>query len=188
MIGVSAGGLDALCTLFGQLPEDFELAIVVVQHRSKDSTALCEVLESCSRLPVEEVVDKSVIAPGRVHLAPPDYHLLVEDGFFSLSLDAPELYSRPSIDVAFQSAADTYGERVVGVVLTGANHDGAVGLGRIVERGGYAIVQDPATAEVATMPSAALRAVPRATVLPLEAIGPHLQSLRRGALTSPPER
>jgi two-component system, chemotaxis family, protein-glutamate methylesterase/glutaminase len=188
MIGVSAGGLDALCTLFGQLPEDFELAIVVVQHRSKDSTALCEVLESCSRLPVEEVVDKSVIAPGRVHLAPPDYHLLVEDGFFSLSLDAPELYSRPSIDVAFQSAADTYGERVVGVVLTGANHDGAVGLGRIVERGGYAIVQDPATAEVPVMPRAAIAAVPEAKVLPLAGIAGHIRSLSAPTRAAPEDR
>jgi two-component system, chemotaxis family, protein-glutamate methylesterase/glutaminase len=125
MIGVSAGGLDALCTLFGHLPEEFALPVVVVQHRSKDSKALCEVLESCCPLPVEEVVDKADIVPGRVHLAPPDYHLLVEEGFFSLSLDAPEMYSRPSIDVALRSAGDVYGDRVVGVVLTGANHDAA---------------------------------------------------------------
>lgn len=188
MVGVSAGGLDALCTLFGHLPEGFALPVVVVQHRSKDSTALCEVLASCCPLPVEEVVDKAEIAPGRVYLAPPDYHLLVEDGFFSLSLDAPELYSRPSIDVALQSAADSYGDRVVGVMLTGANHDGAEGLRQVVARGGYAIVQDPATAEVATMPRAALLAVPGATVLPLEEIGAHLHARGPGSLLSSRER
>jgi two-component system, chemotaxis family, protein-glutamate methylesterase/glutaminase len=182
MVGVSAGGLDALCVLLGSFPADAGLALVIVQHRSKDSTALCEVLSSCSSLPVEEVVDKAALEPDRVYLAPPDYHLLVEEGFFSLSLEAPELYSRPSIDVAFQSAADAYGEGVIGVVLTGANHDGSIGLARIVEKGGAAVVQDPVTAEVPTMPAAALRAVPHAEVLPLERIAEHLVSLRRGSL------
>lgn len=182
MIGVSAGGLDALCVLLGSLPAELGMALVIVQHRSKDSTALCEVLSSCSPLPVEEVVDKAAMEPDHVYLAPPDYHLLVEEGFFSLSLDAPELYSRPSIDVAFQSAADSYGPGVIGVVLTGANHDGSAGLARVVENGGAAIVQDPATAEVPTMPAAALRAVPQAEVLPLERMGEHLLALRRESL------
>ncbi|CAN5729365.1 chemotaxis protein CheB [soil metagenome] len=188
MIGVSAGGLDALCTLFAQIPASFGLAVVVVQHRSKDSTALCEVLSSCSHMPIEEVVDKAAIEPGHVYLAPPDYHLLVEEGFFSLSLDAPELYSRPSIDVAFKSAADSYGSRVVGVVLTGANHDGSSGLREIVQRGGYPIVQDPLTAEVSTMPSAALRAVPAAMVLTLAEMAAHLQTLTAASPASPRER
>jgi two-component system, chemotaxis family, protein-glutamate methylesterase/glutaminase len=178
MIGVSAGGLDAVCTLLRHLPADFRMAIVVVQHRSKDSDALCEVLEDCSKLPIQEVVDKAPIEPGHVYLAPPDYHLLLEDGYFSLSTDAPELYSRPSIDVAFESAAEACGAGVVGVVLTGANHDGARGLRCIADVGGVAIVQDPATAEVSVMPTAAVRAVPEAEVLPLQAIGRRLLSLQ----------
>jgi two-component system, chemotaxis family, protein-glutamate methylesterase/glutaminase len=177
VIGVSAGGLDAVCTLLGKLPADFRMAIVVVQHRSKDSDALCEVLESCTSLPIHEVTDKAPIEEGHVYLAPPDYHLLLEEGFFSLSTDAPEMYSRPSIDVAFESAADTYANKVVGVVLTGANHDGARGLRRIVDVGGVALVQDPATAEVPVMPKAALRAVPDAEALPLHALARRLVML-----------
>ncbi|HEV2145871.1 MAG TPA: chemotaxis protein CheB [Longimicrobiaceae bacterium] len=178
MIGVSAGGLDAVCTLLRGLPEDFRMALVVVQHRSKDSDALCEVLQECTPLPVHEATDKASAEQGKVYLAPPDYHLLLEDGYFSLSTDAPEMYSRPSIDVAFESAADAYGARVVGVVLTGANHDGARGLRRIVDRGGTALVQDPATAEVAVMPAAALRAVPEAEVLTLPRIAERLLTLQ----------
>lgn len=178
MVGVSAGGLDAVCTLLSGLPADFGMAVAVVQHRSRDSDALCEVWQDCTPLRVHEVMDKSPIQPGNVYVAPPDYHALVEDGFFSLSLDAPELYSRPSIDVAFETAADSMRGRVVGVVLTGANHDGARGLRRIVDRKGYAIVQDPRTAEVAVMPAAALRAVPEAEVLPLAEIAARLVSLQ----------
>jgi len=186
MVGVSAGGLDAVCTLLRGLPADFAMAVVVIQHRSKESEALCEVLQDCTPLGIQEVVDKTPVEPGNVYLAPPDYHLLVEEGNFSLSLDAPELYSRPSIDVAFESAAETYGPRVVGVVLTGANHDGARGLRRIVDRGGHAVVQDPATAEVAVMPAAARRRVPEAVVLPLGEIAAHLSTLQPSA-TAPRE-
>jgi two-component system chemotaxis response regulator CheB len=125
---------------------------------------------------VVEVEDKDLIAPGRVYLAPPDYHLLVEPGSFALSVDERVQYARPSIDVLFESAADAYGERVIGVVLTGANADGAAGLARIAKRGGAAIVQDPETAEAREMPAAALAAAP-ATVLPLESIGPHIAEL-----------
>ena len=178
MVGVSAGGLDAVCTLLGGLPRDFRMSIVVVQHRSKDSDALCEVLQDCTPLAIQEVTDKASAEPGNVYLAPPDYHTLLEPGYFSLSTDAPEMYSRPSIDVAFESAADAYGERAVGVVLTGANHDGARGLRRMVDRGGLALVQDPRTAEVSVMPSAALRAVPEAEVLTLEGIAARLVTLQ----------
>jgi two-component system, chemotaxis family, protein-glutamate methylesterase/glutaminase len=186
MIGVSAGGLDAVCTLLGGMPAEFRMALVVVQHRSKESHALCEVLEDCCLLPIQEVMDKTPIEAGNVYLAPPDYHLLLDDGFFSLSTDAPELFSRPSIDVAFESAADTFGAAVVGVVLTGANHDGARGLRRIVDAGGHAIVQDPATAEVAVMPSAAARLVPEAEVIPLDSIAGRLMEFHE-ALPSEPE-
>jgi two-component system, chemotaxis family, protein-glutamate methylesterase/glutaminase len=177
MLGVSAGGLNAVCGLLRQLPEPLGATLVVVQHRSKESTALCEVFQGCTDRPVHEVVDKAPIEPGRVYVAPADYHLLVEDGHFALSLDAPQLYSRPSIDVAFESAAEAFGSRVVGVVLTGANHDGSRGLRRIVEGGGYAIVQDPQTAEVAVMPAAALQAVPTAEVLPLDRLAARLVEL-----------
>jgi len=188
IIGVSAGGLDAVCSLLGKLPTDFRLAMVVIQHRSKDSDALCEVLQECTPLPVHEVTDKMDIEPGHVYLAPPDYHLLVDEGSFSLSLDAPELYSRPSIDVAFESAADTYGARAVGVVLTGANRDGSRGLRRVVDRGGYAIVQDPATAEVPVMPREALKAVPKAEVLTIPEIAAQLAKLQPAASAPRKER
>jgi two-component system, chemotaxis family, protein-glutamate methylesterase/glutaminase len=188
MIGVSAGGLDALCTLLGGLEPDLTPALVLVQHRSKDSNALCEVLQRCTALPLHEVLDKATIQPGHVYLAPPDYHLLVEEGFFSLSTDAPQLFSRPSIDVAFESAAESYRERVVGVVLTGANHDGARGLREIGARGGRTLVQDPATAEVPVMPAAAIRAVPDAEVHTLQGIAECLNAYRRAARPAAEER
>lgn len=178
LVGVSAGGLDAVCSLLAGLPQDFGMALAVVQHRSKDSDALCQVWQDCTPLPVHEVTDKVPIEPGHVYVAPPDYHLLVEEGHFSLSLDAPELYSRPSIDVAFESAAVAYGSKLVGVVLTGANHDGASGLREIAGRGGYVIVQTPETADVAAMPAAALRAVPQAEALPIAGIAERLVSLQ----------
>jgi two-component system, chemotaxis family, protein-glutamate methylesterase/glutaminase len=183
LVGVSAGGLQALCTLLGGLPPDFRVPLVLVQHRSKDSTVLCEILQDCSPLPLQEVTDKAPIVPGHVYLAPADYHLLVERGEFSLSLDEPELFSRPSIDIAFESAAAAYGAGVVGVVLTGANEDGAKGLRAIVSRGGHAVVQDPQRAEVSRMPAAALAQVPSARVLPLEEIAAYLASLQGESAT-----
>jgi two-component system chemotaxis response regulator CheB len=156
--------------------------MVVVQHRSRDSDALCELLQEVTGLRVGEANDKEPILPGHVYVAPPDYHLLVEPGYFVLSTDEPVRYSRPSIDVMFASAADAYGPDVIGVVLTGANADGALGLQRIVARGGHAVVQDPATAEVKVMPLSALKAVPGACVLPLERIGPHLAGIRGRAV------
>ena len=179
VVGVSAGGLSALRVLVGGLPPEFDIPVAVVQHRSKDSELLCELLQECSPLRVTEVTDKEEIQPGGVYVAPPDYHLLVEeDGYFSLSVDEPVRYSRPSIDVLFESAADLYGPDLIGVVLTGANADGSRGLRRVVDRGGYAVVQDPNTAEVRAMPQFAARAVPEACVLPLDAIPAHLAAIR----------
>ena len=178
VVGVSAGGLAALRTLVGGLPADFELPVAVVQHRSKESDLLCELLQECSPLSVREVNDKEEVRTGNVYVAPPDYHLLCEEGYFSLSVDEPVRYSRPSIDVLFETASDVYGPDLVGVVLTGANADGAAGLRRIVDAGGYAVVQDPATAEVRAMPQFAVRAVPEACVLPLDAIPAHLAAIR----------
>jgi len=178
VIGVSAGGLFALRTIVAGLPADFDIPVAVVQHRSKDSELLCELLQECAPLVVGEANDKEPILPGHVYVAPPDYHLLVEPGYFVLSTDEPVRFSRPSVDVMFLSAADAYSPDVVGVVLTGANGDGSRGLRSIVDRGGYAMVQDPATAEVAVMPQQALKAVPTACVLPLEKIAPHLAAIR----------
>ena len=178
VVGCSWGGLVALGRLLDHLPDAVDLPIVVAQHRGPDALrgALETTLQRRLARPVVEVEDKDLIAPGRVYLAPPDYHLLVEPGSFALSVDEHVQYARPSIDVLFESAADAYGERVIGVVLTGANADGAAGLARIAKRGGAAIVQDPETAEAREMPAAALAAAP-ATVLPLESIGPHIAEL-----------
>lgn len=186
VIGTSWGGLSALSTVVAALPSTFALPIVVVQHRSPDAPGLlAELLQLRTGLGVEEVDDKRPLAGGHVYVAPPNYHLLIDRGHFSLSVDAPVRYSRPSIDVTFVSAADEYGRRAVGIVLTGANEDGAVGLKRIADRGGYAIVQDPASAESPTMPRAALRLVPGARVLPLERIATHLVTI---APPHPPAR
>jgi two-component system chemotaxis response regulator CheB len=177
VVGVSAGGLEALCKILQGLPESFGFALILVQHRSRDSDALCDVLQNCGGMAVHEAVDKEAIEPGNVYLAPADYHLLIDDGHFALSLDAPEFYSRPSIDLTFESVADAYGARAVGIVLTGANRDGARGLARIVARGGHALVQDPATAEVPVMPLAALQEVPAAEVVALGTLAERLCAL-----------
>jgi two-component system chemotaxis response regulator CheB len=178
VIGTSWGGLSAVSAVVEGLPSTFALPLVVIQHRSPDAPGLlAELLQSRTRLSVTEVEDKQPIMPGHVFVAPPNYHLLIDRGVFSLTTDAPVRYSRPSIDVTFSSAADEYGRRTIGVVLTGANEDGSLGLKRIADRGGYAIVQDPATAESPIMPEAALRAVQKARVLPLERMAGHLVTI-----------
>ena len=185
VVGTSWGGLAALRSLVGGLPSSFTMALVLVQHRHKDSDHLLRVLlQERTSLRVCEVEDKMPIEHGRVYVAPPDYHTLVEPGHFSLSTDAPVRYSRPSIDVTFSSAADSYAHRTVGIVLTGANADGADGLRRISDRGGMALVQDPGTAESATMPAAAMKAVPRARIMPLPEMITYIAALPCGA----PER
>ena len=176
-IGASAGGLAAVCTIIGLLPPDFGIPIGIVQHRAKESELLASLLQDCTQLKVVEVEDKQPVVPGYVFVAPPDYHLLIDQGTFALSTDELVLYSRPSIDVFFDSAADAYGAGVIGIVLTGANSDGSKGLKHIVERGGQAFVQDPATAEVDVMPEAARKLVPRARVADLPGIAQHLLRL-----------
>jgi two-component system chemotaxis response regulator CheB len=185
VVGTSWGGLAALRTLVGGLPETFMMAVTLIQHRHKDSDHLLRVLlQERSALEVCEVEDKMPLEHGRIYVAPPDYHTLVEPGHFSLSTEAPVRYSRPSIDVTFSSAATSYGHRTVGIVLTGANADGSEGLRQISDRGGMAIVQDPATAESPTMPKAAMKAVSRARVMPLDGIVAFLRELPAGV----PER
>jgi len=180
-IGASWGGLHAIERVLEQLPADFPAAVVIAQHRRVGADgALAELLDGHCELRVCEAEDKQALGPGCVIVAPPDYHLLVESGAVALSVDGHVNFSRPSIDVLLQSAADSYGAGAVGVVLTGANADGAAGLARIADRGGTTIVQDPATAERSEMPAAALAATPGARVLALDAIGPLLVELVAG--------
>ncbi len=182
VIGTSWGGLHALRALVSALPEGFHVPIVIVQHRHRQSDGLLRtLLQEHTGRTVCEVEDKQPILPDYLFLAPADYHLLVEDGHFALSVDEPVRYSRPSIDVTFVSAADAFGAGTVGVVLTGANADGAAGLARIASRGGTAIVQAPETAESAVMPRAALEAVPTAHTLTLAGIGQLLGELASDA-------
>ncbi len=185
-MGASWGGLHAVETVLGALPPHFGAPVVIAQHRQAASNdgMLVRLLDARCSLTVCEAEDKQSLDPGVVLVAPPDYHLLVERGTVALSVDAPLNYSRPSIDVLFTSAADAYGARVVGVVLTGSNSDGALGLARIAGRGGAAIVQDPESAERREMPDAALWATPEARVLALEEIGPALAQLATAGVGS----
>ena len=179
-IGTSWGGLSAMTKLLGGLPGEFSIPIVVVQHRSKDSDRLlAQLLQDATPLNVCEVEDKDVLCAGTVHVAPANYHILVEAGYLSLTTEEPVRFSRPSIDVMFSSAADTYRSEAIGVVLTGANEDGASGLAHIVKCGGRALIQDPKTAEIPIMPKAAIEAVPTAEVLALDDLAPRLLELSR---------
>lgn len=177
VVGTSYGGLAALQILLPALARDFPLPVVIVQHRGKDSENLCEFLGKHSALPVGEPDDKDSIAPGRIYLAPRDYHLLVERDGFALSTEAPVGYARPSVNVLFESAADVYQEHVVGVVLTGTNTDGARGLAKIKSYGGLCVVEDPAGAESRGMPTAAIAATKVDAILPLREIAPFLNQL-----------
>jgi two-component system chemotaxis response regulator CheB len=174
-IGSSWGGMRALTEILGALPATFPSAIVAAQHRDPDAEddLLPQLLERHTSLSISDADHGDRVEPGRVLLAPPGYHLLVEDDTVALSIDEPVQFARPSIDVLFQSVAEAYGPRAIGVVLTGANSDGANGLREIKRRGGYTIVQDPRTAERPEMPAAALEVEPDA-VLALEEIAPLL--------------
>jgi two-component system chemotaxis response regulator CheB len=181
VVGTSWGGLAALRTLVSGLPSTFSMGVTLVQHRHKESDHLLRsLLQERTTLQVYEIEDKMPLEHGKIYVAPPDYHTLVEPGYFALSTEAPVRFSRPSIDVTFLSAADSYGHRTVGVVLTGANADGSEGLRRISDLGGMAIVQDPSTAESALMPAAAVKAVPRARVMPLADIVKFVAQLPAG--------
>lgn len=172
VIGASAGGVQALLALLPSLPADFNLPILVVLHVPADrSNVLAPLFASKCALAVKEAEDKEPVEPGVIYFAPSDYHLLVEaDGSLALSSDEPVNYSRPSIDVLFESAADAYGPGLVGLVLTGANEDGAAGLKAVAAAGGLTFVEDPASAHARTMPEAALRACPVAQVMSLARI------------------
>jgi len=179
VIGASAGAVDALSAILPTLPAGYPFPILVVIHVPPDrASALPDIFAKKSRLNVKEAEDKEPLCAGTVYFAPPDYHLLVEpDGRASLSNEEQVHYSRPSIDVLFESAADSCGEAVVGIVLTGANDDGAAGLRAIHAAGGTAVVQEPAEAMAEAMPLAALAACPDARVLTLESLSVYLREL-----------
>ena len=182
VIGASAGGVDAMALLFESLPAAFVPAILAVLHiRADKQSLLAELYRPRCRLPVREALDKERVEGGTVYLAPPDYHLLVErEKTISLSRDAPVVFSRPSIDVLFESAALAYRERLLGIVLSGANSDGAEGLAAIRAAGGRAWVQDPAEAQAKAMPAAAIARAGADLILPVRDMGERLAQLRSG--------
>ncbi|WP_341910822.1 chemotaxis protein CheB [Polaromonas sp. YR568] len=172
VIGASAGGVHALLALLSGLPAHFSLPIIAVLHLPKErDSRLADVFQQRLGMTVREAADKESIAPATLYFAGSGYHLSIEtDHTFSLSCEEPVNYSRPSIDVLMESAADAYGPGLAGVLLTGANFDGAAGLARIKQRGGLTAVQDPAEAQVATMPLAAIRKLKPNLILTLERI------------------
>jgi two-component system chemotaxis response regulator CheB len=172
VIGVSSGGLNAMKIMFSFLPKDFNTPIIIVQHVSPHSDNLwIEILNDQSNLIIKEADEKENIEKGKVYIAPSNYHLMIEkDKTFSLTIDERVNFARPSIDVLFESAADAYKSKLIGVVLTGSNHDGAKGLKRIKKYGGLTIVQNPETAESAFMPAAAIAFTLPDYILPLEKI------------------
>lgn len=158
VIGTSAGGLIALSSLLENLPVNYPIPIIIVQHRSKEPRDLLEeILQGKCKMKVKQADEKEKIESGFIYIAPPDYHLLIEKDFtFSLTADEAVLYSRPSIDVLFESAASVYKDKLIGIILTGANSDGAKGLRRIAENNGLTIVQTPDDAQFSVMPLAAI--------------------------------
>lgn len=177
IIGASAGCLDALSNILPSLPADYPYPIMVVVHLPSDKDSLiASLLDHKCDLIVQEADDKEPLLAGHVYIAPPNYHMLFEqEESISLSIEDEVMYSRPSIDVSFQSAADIFGQRLIGIILTGGNNDGAAGLATIVSEGGIAIVQDPKEAYVSSMPEFALKACPDAMIMNLSNITEYLK-------------
>jgi two-component system chemotaxis response regulator CheB len=170
-IGASLGGFSAVRTVLEGLPKDLGCGIVVAQHRANDPySRLVDLLAKTCPLPLVEPEDKAPIEPNHVYLAPSDYHLLVEPGTLSLSVDPPLLYARPSIDILFESVADSYGAAAIGVILTGSNEDGAQGAAAIKKAGGKVVVQDPKTAQSPVAPLAVLAKTAVDAVVAVEGI------------------
>jgi len=182
VIGVSAGGMEALHAILADLPADFPLPIIVVQHIAPDGDDfLSRFLNEKCLLVVKEADEKEMLSPGVVYLAPPNYHLLVEnDATLSLTVTERVNYARPAIDVLFETAADAFGPELIGIVPTGANDDGSRGRKKIKELDGLAMVQDPETADSEMMPMSAIEAVEVDHILPLEEIGPLLRRITGG--------
>jgi two-component system chemotaxis response regulator CheB len=179
VIGTSAGGIEALLTLLPALPGRLRASVFVVIHLPPTTPSLlADIFGPRCQVPVREAEDKEAIAPGTVYFAPPDYHLLVDAGRqMALSADDPVRFSRPSIDVLFESAADLYGDRLLGIVLTGANDDGAAGLEAVHLAGGLTVVQRPDEAVASLMVESALQRVPVNHVWSLEQIADFLRML-----------
>lgn len=179
VIGASAGGVEALSQILPALPASFRPALLIVLHLPRERPSLLvEIYEKRCALPVREADDKEPVEPGTVYFAPPDYHMLVEKSRqIALSTDEPVHYSRPSIDVLFESAADVYGDRLLGIILTGANEDGAAGLHAVHRAGGVTVVQQPDSAMVPLMIVSALQRNPADFVLPLPEIAELLKGL-----------
>lgn len=184
VIGASAGGIEALTVLLPALPAGLRAPVLVVLHLPRDKpSVLAEIFARKCALPVREAEDKEPIEAGTVYFAPNNYHLLVDDGpQLSLSADDPVHHSRPSINVLFESAAEIYNERLLGIILSGANDDGAAGLAAIHDAGGVTIVQSPPTARAPQMALSALKLRPADCVLPLEEIADMLRTLDVGAV------
>ena len=182
VIGTSAGGLFALSVILEQLPPGYPVPIVVVQHRSKDQKSLLEeVLRQKCRISIKQADEKEKIEGGFVYIAPPDYHLLVEnDKTFSLSSDEPVHFSRPSIDVLFETAAMVFKDTLIGIILTGANDDGAAGIVAVKKYGGLTIAQNPGEAQFAFMPEASIETKAVQYIWPLAEIKNFLLKISDG--------
>ncbi len=172
VIGVSSGGMTALKFIFSVLPAGFSLPIIIVQHINAHSdNEWIKLLNNKSNLTIKEADEKEKIENGNVYIAPANYHLLIEsDKTFSLTIDEYVNFARPSVDVLFESAAEAYKDKLIGIVLTGSNNDGTKGIKRIKELGGMAIIQDPKTAESSIMPASAIAAIEPDYILSLEKI------------------
>jgi two-component system chemotaxis response regulator CheB len=183
VIGGSAGAIEVLTEVVAQLPKRLAPAVVVVIHMAQHARAMLpEILSAPARPPMKFAEDKEPVAPGTLYFAAPGYHLLIEaERTFALSVDEPEHFSRPSIDVLFETAADAYGPRLAGVILSGANTDGATGLRAIADAGGVTIVQHPDTAEASAMPKAALNLSPHSHVIDGRELAQWLASLEQSA-------
>lgn len=187
VIGASAGGIEALTGLLPALPAGLRAPVFIVLHLPRDRpSVLVEIFARKCAVPVQEAEDKDTVAPGTVYFAPADYHLLVDRGpQIALSADDPVHHSRPSIDVLFESAADVYGGRLLGIILSGANEDGAAGLAAIHDAGGVTVVQCPKTARAPQMALSALKLRPADRVLPLDEIAGMLRTLNTAAASTP---
>jgi two-component system chemotaxis response regulator CheB len=181
VIGASAGALEALSVILPALPSQYRLPVIIVVHVPADrKSILAELFGDKCAIKVVEAEDKEPIRGGVVYFAPPNYHLLVEaDHTLSLSSDEPVLYSRPAVDVLFESAADAYGPALTAIILTGASSDGAKGLEVVIAAGGTAVIQHPVAAYAAAMPQAALARCPTARLLSLAEIADYLQEIDR---------
>lgn len=182
VIGGSAGSLDAILKIIAELPLSNHLSTVIIVHRKNDGESILRNLISArTHLTVKEIEDKESIAGGTIYLAPPDYHLLVEnENMFSLDVSEKVHHSRPSIDVGFESVAEVFGASVIGILLSGANADGAEGLMKIKQHGGLTIVQNPASAEVAYMPQQALELMKPDSILNTNEIPVYVKQLLQG--------